>query len=479
MAALVSVGVGFAAPAGGVAQATPSSAPRSSAQPARADSGCPGCPRPRPLLAALTVTGSNIFINRFDTWVLKVYDPVEGYWTRVSPRTWGANIRSGWVWDTDHFTINMFGHPYQGGSYFRAGRTHDLNFWESVPLTFLGSVQWEYFGETTKPSLNDLYNTGFGGIVVGEAVYRLVLLIRDNQSRGAGRVLRELAAFPFDPAGGLRRIVAGDFMRVYANPGDRAPPPIALQLQTGVRQARDSGVAGTLVRRGAVVAELSYGDFFRTYGRPFDVFLARALISPGSNPLGELRLAGRLYAREFTNPAAPIRTIFTVRQKLEYIRNPAYRFGGQSLEAGVVAGFSLGRGVELRAEGYAEGILMGAADAPGAGVSGTPRTYDFGPGVGSEVVVSIQRRHFPVFSARYHWSRIHSVSGSPADHLTHQPSVEAALPLTRVIGLGAYAGWYTRRSAYTGGLSEVTTHRDLRAYVVWRSRPRPATPAPQ
>ena len=191
---LVTIAAGFTTPAAGVAQAPNSSAPRSIAQSARADSACPGCSRPRPLLAVLLVTGTNIFVNP-RTWVLKVYDPVEGYWSRVSPRTWGANIRSGWVWDADQFTINMFGHPYQGGSYFRAGRTNGLNFWESVPLTFLGSVQWEFFAETTKPSLNDLYNTGFGGIVVGETVHRLVLLIRDNQSRGTGRVLRELAPF--------------------------------------------------------------------------------------------------------------------------------------------------------------------------------------------------------------------------------------------------------------------------------------------
>jgi hypothetical protein len=93
--------------------------------------------------------------------------------------------------------------------------------------------------------------------------------------------------------------------------------------------------------------------------------------------------------------------------------------------------------------------------------------------------VSLQYRHFPVFSARYHWSLVHSVSGSPANHHTHLPSVEAALPVTRVLGVGAYAGWYMRRSIYASGLEEANTYRELRVYLVWRSRPRPATPAPQ
>ena len=122
---------------------------------------------------------------------------------------------------------------------------------------------------------------------------------------------------------------------------------------------------------------------------------------------------------------------------------------------------------------------MGAVDAPGAGDPGTPRTYDFGPGVGSDVAVSLQYRHFPVLSARYHWSMVHSVSGSPANHFTQLPSIEVALPLTRVLGVGAYAGWYVRRSSYASGTTESNTFRELRVYLVARSRPRPATPAPQ
>ena len=459
----------MAAPAAGHAQHATS----------RADSA-PTQPPKHPLTALLMLTGGNILTNRFDAWVLNVHDTIDGYYARVSPRSWSNNIHSGWVWDADNFSINMFGHPYQGGSYFRAGRTNGLTFWESVPLAFVGSAEWEFFGETSKPSLNDLYNTGFGGIVVGEVVYRLVLILRDNESRGAGRVLREIAAFPLDPFGGLNRIISGDFTRVHANPGEHRPPLLALQVQTGVRQAQDSGLTGQNLRKGLFVAELNYGDAFKTpYSRPFDVFRARALVSPGTNPLGELRIVGRLYGHEFTNPSAPVRTSFTLRQKFEYTRNPAYKFGGQSVEAGMIAGFTLGTEMEVQAEGYAEGILMGAVDAPGAGDPGTPRTYDFGPGVGSDIAVALQYRHFPVLSARYHWSLVHSVSGSPANHFTQLPSVEAALPLTRTVGVGAYAGWYVRRSSYAGGTTESNTFRELRVYLVAGSRPRPATPAPQ
>jgi hypothetical protein len=490
---VIAAGVWLVArPAAGSAQDSVSSAPPSVAPlTVRMDSACAGCPRKRPLTAVLMGLATNVFINRFDTWVLNVKDPPpDNYYTRVTTRSWGVNIRKGWVWDTDAFPVNMFMHPIQGGTYFRAGRSNGLDFWESVPLSFLGSAEWEYFGETTFPSLNDFYNTGFGGIVVGETFYRLVAVIRDNTARGTARLLRELAAFPLDPAGSVKRVVSGEAWRVYTNPGEHEPPPLALQLQAGLRLATDSGPSGKRSVKGVLVAELAYGDAFETpYTRPFDVFLLRGLLSPSMSPgvssVGEARVAGRLYAHELTYTSAPIRTIFTVRQKIEYTESPAFKFGGQSVEAGLVTRFDLGNGVDVRAESFVEGIMLGAVDAPHfttdstglpTGIAGSARTYDFGPGAGFDVSATLRVGGFSVLSARWHGALLHSVSGSPADHHTQFPSVEVAVPLTRTLGLGAYAGWYARRSSYFGNLGETKTYPDYRAYVVWQTRPRSAAP---
>jgi hypothetical protein len=456
---------------------------------ARPDSACEGCPRKRWGMAVLMGLATNVFINRFDTWVLNVKDPPpDGYYTRVTTRSWGVNIRKGWVWDTDAFPVNMFMHPIQGGTYFRAGRSNGLDFWESVPLAFLGSAEWEFFGETTFPSLNDFYNTGFGGIVVGETFYRLAAVIRNNQARGMARFLRELAAVPLDPSGSVKRLFSGEAWRSHANPGEHEPPPLALQLQAGVRLATDSLSSGHRSVAGALVAELEYGDAFDTpYTRPFDVFLLRGLISPSNtSPVGEARVAGRLYAHELTYTSAPIRTIFTVRQKIEYTENPAYKFGGQSVEAGLVTSFDLGNGVDVRTESFVEAIMLGAVDAAKfttdtttgvrTGIAGSARTYDFGPGAGFDVRASLRVNRFTVLSARWHGTLVHSVSGSPADHHTQLPSVEVALPVTRTLGLGAYAGWYARRSSYFGNLGETKTYPDYRAYLVWQTHPRSAAP---
>jgi len=479
--ALLTVFAGVAArPATGHAQDSASNAAPAAPQPgatllARDLHLCAACPPKRPLRAVLEELGINVFVNKaLDDWIFNFNDPVDGHFARVGLRSWSANLRRGWVWDADAFQVNMFGHPFTGGLYFKAGRSNGLNFWESVPLTFLGSAEWEYFGETTLPSLNDFYNTGFGGIVLGEMTWRLAALVRDNRARGAGRFFRELAALPLDPVGTVKRLLAGDFTRVSANPSERDSSALGLELKGGPRLAVDSGPGNRRAVAGTLVAELSYGDAFaKPYAQPFDVFVARLLLNAGGHPINEMRVAGRLFAHEFTNPSAAVRTFFAVNQKIEYIGNPAYKFGGQSLTAGLVSGFTLGNGFDVRAEGFGEGIMLGAVDAPGAGIQNTARTYDFGPGVGFDVGAALRYRTFPVLSAHWHWTMVHSVSGSPADHYVQLPSVEIGVPVARSFGVGAYAGWYLRHSDYAGRTEEVSTYPDLRIYLTWQTRPRP------
>jgi len=451
-------------------------APLRAQEPARTDSTAAVAPQPqpRPYLAALEGLGLNVLVNRFDAWVRDARDLDGLAWARVTPRTWSRNIRLGWTWDTDAFVTNMFAHPYHGSMYFNAGRANGLDFWESAPLAFLGSLTWEYFGEDYQPSMNDFYNTGFGGIALGEVYHRLGALVRDNGRRGAGRLLRELAAFPLDPMGSLDRLLHGGFTRVGPNPPDRHPGTLGLVVQGGGRVAVDSGAGGNAASS-SFLADLAYGDPFRQpYRTPFDVFHVRLQVSPDGGGVNILRVSGRLWAQEFTPAFKTARHFLTVNQKSEYLSSPAYKFGGQSVEVGLVSGFVAARGVDVRTELYAEGLMMGAVDARNTGIPGSERTYDFGPGGGVVATASLQVRGAPVLFARYHWAYLHSVSGSSADHYTQFASVETVLPVTPVVGLGAYAGLYRRRSSYRGQLGEATHFPELRIFLTWQPNRTPS-----
>ena len=81
------------------------------------------------------------------------------------------NLRSKWGVDSDSFTINQLGHPYQGSMYHGFARALGFNYPEGLTYTFLGSAFWEIAGETTPPSKNDQISTGIGGSFLGEALF--------------------------------------------------------------------------------------------------------------------------------------------------------------------------------------------------------------------------------------------------------------------------------------------------------------------
>jgi hypothetical protein len=103
---------------------------------------------------------------------------------RISPSTWSHNLKTGWEWDTDRFGMNFFLHPYTGAGYFNSARANGYSFLESVPFAFGGSLMWEYFGENTLPSINDLINTTVTGAFLGEITYKLSSDFLDDITTG-------------------------------------------------------------------------------------------------------------------------------------------------------------------------------------------------------------------------------------------------------------------------------------------------------
>jgi hypothetical protein len=115
------------------------------AQEPEASARCPGCPR-RLGAAIGGMVASNVVVWSFNRFVMNEE------WARVSPATWKENWDHGFEFDPDQFIMNQFLHPYQGSQYFNAGRANGFSFWESTPLVVVGSLQWEYMGETNRPS---------------------------------------------------------------------------------------------------------------------------------------------------------------------------------------------------------------------------------------------------------------------------------------------------------------------------------------
>ena len=132
----------------------------------------------KPWIAASEVVGINMFVWGFNYFVS------DAPFAQINLHTMKTNLSTLPVWDTDKFSTNLVAHPYHGSLYFNAARSNGMNFWESIPFTFGGSLMWEYFMENELPSVNDLFATTFGGVELGEITFRLSDLVLDNRLTG-------------------------------------------------------------------------------------------------------------------------------------------------------------------------------------------------------------------------------------------------------------------------------------------------------
>jgi hypothetical protein len=415
---------------------------------------------------------ANLFINRLDAWILREE------WARANFESWARNLRLGWEWDENAFTTNMFGHPFHGAQYFNAGRANCLTYWESVPLAFLGSFVWEYFGETYRPSFNDFFMTSFGGIALGEMTHRVGASIRDNQATGAGRIGRELLALAVDPMGGLNRLFRGEWVKVGPNPAEHDPGAYVFRVNAGVRAAGLDSATVVDVSP-TILLDMHWGDVFqRPFSEPFDVFRVRAQVSPGGGGLNLLRATGRLYQKPLPwIGGGRHRHELIMNQRYDYNNNPAYQFGQQSLELGIISRWQFPRGFGLRTLFAGDAAVLGAIDAPFAGVG--ERTYDFGPGVGVTVELVAERNGINYVTLYNRFEYLHTVSGASANHLVFFSGLEIAVPIAYGFGLGLYSSGDKRTSSYLDGSRLEQFFWEGRFLIGWTSARRGVPAAPR
>jgi hypothetical protein len=421
---------------------------------------CDGCPPRRPARAVLQTLAVNVAFNL----VNRLREPNDEF--KVSLSSWWENLRYGLEWDYNSFSINQFGHPYQGGLYFNAGRANGLSFWESMPLAALGSATWEYFGERNHASVNDFVTTTMGGIALGEMFHRAGWLIRDTTVGGGSRKWHEILAMAVDPITGANRFLNGDASRVSENPRDLKPTSTGGDFEAGVQwNGEPNERAVSSAGKPFVGLRLGYNDPFATpYRVPFDAFTVTLRMGGGSG-ISEANVRGRLYGRFVRGAGTERPTEFLVVQGYDYESNGIFDYGGQSILAGLSRRFGTAASVRLDAFGIGGPIILGAITSPllesapsaEAEAEHELRTYDFGPGAGVAGGAVLRVRSQPVARVAYGGFLIRSVSsieGVSARHYAQFLRVDVLVPLWRQLRIG-FSGDYVNRSVHYDNLPDV------------------------
>jgi hypothetical protein len=421
-------------------------------------------------LAVQEMLLANVAVNRFNAWLLN-----EDWALDVDAESWSRNLELGWEWDENQFSTNMFAHPYQGSFYFNAGRANGLSYWESVPLVFVGSWTWEHFGETHRPALNDFFMTSFGGPSFGEMAYRISATIRDEQASGAERIARETLALFVNPVEGFTRLASGKWTGTRPNPPEHRRDGLFLGVNVGARDLyRASGESFDVSP--TVLVDVSYGDAFaEPYSEPFDVFSLLAQVSLGGGVLNAVQTSGRLYQTSVPWDGRRGRHAFSVDHRFDYLSNPAYRYGAQSFKAGFISRFAMPRGFTLRTQLAGSVLALGAITSPDAPLPpGVPppeddaRGYDFGPGAGATASAALVRRG--AYLALYNRVvYIHSVSGTPADHVVAFTGLKGNVPLYQNLGVGFFLSGDARASRYDDRPEIDDQFLEARFFLSWSS----------
>ena len=198
---------------------------------------------------AFRVVSTNAFIWAVDGLFLiiliRTSDPRAG---KTTSKRAGNGI-------SDRLGMNFFFHPFSGAAFFNSARANGYRYFESVPFVFLGSLMWEYFGETTRPAYNDIINTTVSGALFGEILYRLTSNLLDDRTTGAERFFRELGAAVLSPGRAFGRLLQGKLTRVTPKEVYQKEP-LNVALATGAHWFNKGTSFGT----GSTQRDLQYSS---------------------------------------------------------------------------------------------------------------------------------------------------------------------------------------------------------------------------
>ena len=359
-------------------------------------------------------------------------------WARISKETWKTNLREGFEWDADKFGINFIGHPHTGNFYFNIARSNGYSFWQSLPFAVEGSLIWEYFGENTRPSLNDIINTPVSGMFLGEIFYRLSSNILDDRTRGGQRVFRELIAGLLNPPRALNRLTQGKMFRVTPSEVYQKEP-LNITLYAGMHKVNDkeanNNKFGTGSTYGVFHIQLDYGDPFETRTRkPFDLFRLRVELGFGRDKylLDNVNGYGLLTGKNIKEN----RLIGGLFQHFDYWHNNIFEVGSLGFGGGLIAKIPVAQHSNIYSNLQLAVVPLAGNNTQYGPDTSEYRQYNFGGGLEGKVEETFNLNNWATlgFTGFYYW--IHTYNGIPGNSLVGILKPTVTLKLTKNLRIG-------------------------------------------
>lgn len=338
-------------------------------------------------------------------WAYSRYITNEDF-ARIGPDAWKHNIENGWEWDEDNLNMNFFLHPFVGAAYFNTARTNGYNFYESIPFVVGGSLVWEYFGENTLPSYNDIINTSLSGPLVGEMQYRLSSNILNDQTSGSERFFREVGAALVNPVRSANRLIFGTTERktdkeIYQK------EPINIAASIGARWANEGSNFGTGKGNTTVDVNLDYGyPFEYKFRNPYDYFKlwGNLYFGTGDKILNNVMGYGILYGENYQYK--DMEMLIGIFQHYNYWDTSTFELSSLAFGGGAITQLTLGKNKKLLTDFHLGVVPLAAHNTFNGPNNNQLRDYNYGHGLQTELesTLKIGRLNL-VFAGYYYWIR--------------------------------------------------------------------------
>lgn len=350
---------------------------------------------------------------------------------------------SAWDWDDNQFTTNQIDHPFHGQIYFNAFRSNGYNFYQSSLATVAGSYIWETAGETQHPSINDLVNTTFGGILMGEMMHRVSRNILARNRTDHNRIGNEIVGTLVNPINGLNRLLDGKWGKPIDDYYGADSSVIKAELDLGVR--RFDAKEGDFLNEGknAFYGRLRfiYSNGDHNYKRPFDQFSVNLELGNGdSSFINGVHVHALLYGAKFFKSKKGDH-YGTLNAHYDFYNNDAFFYGGQSLNYNWLSEFRYKKGNRLNLSVGAGAVILAAVPDPYL-LYGASRNYNYGPGASYRFRGDLMLLDRFILSADYNGGVFFTISGTDSYYVLHGLNVEASLRLYKRWSINLSSGYF-------------------------------------
>jgi hypothetical protein len=378
------------------------------------------------------VLGINTFTWTLDRFVLNAD------FSHIGPSTWKYNLNKGWEWDADRFGINFVGHPYSGSMTYNAARSQGYNYWQSIPFAIGGSLMWEYFGENTRPSYNDIINTPVNGAFLGEIFYRVSSNILDDRATGGNRVFREIAAGLVDPVRGLNRLLQGKSFR-HTNTEVYQKEPLNITLFTGIHKINQDNntIFGAGPTNVMINLQLDYGNpFEEVHRKPFDFFRFRTEFSFGSGRKILDNIVGYGILVGDNAHLGKLSILYGAFQYYDYWDNKTFELGSVAFGGGMFTKYPFSKDITLYTSANLALVPLAGNSTRFGPDTSQVRDYTYNDGIKAQVDARLNLGKYASLSAEYYFYLLHTYVGPAGTNHVSILKPRITINLSKSISLG-------------------------------------------